>query len=115
MRFSFGNLIHWRRHSGLQEKLKAKLWQQGSLPLTTIKMEVLLLLAFHNLEGWDYKNRRKKEKKGFATVVIANIVKVISVLRRNYSTYIVKRMKKRNKKHQKRRIDTRNQPLKKRK
>jgi len=48
---SFGNLIHWGRHSGWREKMKEKLWQQGSLPLTTIKMEVLLLLAFHNLQG----------------------------------------------------------------
>jgi len=30
-------------HSGWQEKLKAKLCQQGGLPLTTIKMEVLQL------------------------------------------------------------------------
>ena len=49
MRFAFGNLIHWRRHSGFQQKLKAKLWKQGSLPITTINMEVLLPLAFHNL------------------------------------------------------------------
>ena len=39
MRFAFGNLIHWRRHSGWQEKLKAELWKQGILPLTTINME----------------------------------------------------------------------------
>jgi len=47
----FGNLIHWRRHSMCQKRLKAKLWKQESLPLTTIKMEVFLLLAFHNLQG----------------------------------------------------------------
>ena len=39
MRFAFENLIHWRRHLGWQEKLKAKFWRQGSLPLTTIKMD----------------------------------------------------------------------------
>lgn len=32
-------------------KLKAKLWEQGCLPLTTIDMEVLLLLASHHLQG----------------------------------------------------------------
>jgi len=48
-------LIHWRRRLGWQEKLKEKLWQQGSLPLTTIKMEVLLPLAF-------LKPTRLKEK-----------------------------------------------------
>ena len=46
----FGNLIHWRRHSGWKEKLKAKLWKQEILPLTIIKMEVLFLIAFHNLQ-----------------------------------------------------------------
>jgi len=45
------HLIHWRRHSDWKEKLKAKLWQQGILPLTTINMEVLLLQYFHNLQG----------------------------------------------------------------
>ena len=44
-------LIHCKRNSGWQEKLNVKLWQQGSLPLTSIKMEVLLLLDFHNLQG----------------------------------------------------------------
>ena len=34
-----------------EKKLKAKLWQQESLPITTINMEVLLLLTFHNLQG----------------------------------------------------------------
>ena len=29
MKFAFGNLIHWRRHSGLQEKLTVKLWRQA--------------------------------------------------------------------------------------
>ena len=45
------NLIHWRRHSGWQKKLNVKFWKQGSLPLTSINMEVLLLLYFHNLQG----------------------------------------------------------------
>ena len=40
MKFVFWNLIHWRRHSGWPEKLNVKLWQQGSLPLTSIKREV---------------------------------------------------------------------------
>ena len=110
MRFTFGNLIHWRRHSGCQEKLKEKLWGQGSLPITTIKMELLLLLAFHNIQGWHHNNWREKGKKGFVIVFIENTLKVISVVKRNYFTYIVKRRKKRNKKHQKRRIYTKNKP-----
>ena len=61
MRFAFGNLIHWTRHSGW----KAKLWQQRSLPLTTINMEVLLLLEFHNLQGLHHNNWKKKIEKGF--------------------------------------------------
>ena len=32
MNFVFWNLIHWRRHSGWQEKLNVKLWRQGSTP-----------------------------------------------------------------------------------
>ena len=56
-------------------------------PTTHIyKMEVLLLLDFHNLHGSHHKNWKKKEKKGFATVVIANTLKLISVLMRNYFT-----------------------------
>ena len=47
----FWNPIHWRRHSGWQEKLNVKLWRQGSLPLTSIKREVFLLLDFHNPQG----------------------------------------------------------------
>ena len=35
----------------LEEKWKAKLWQPRSIPLTTIKMEAFLPLAFHNLQG----------------------------------------------------------------
>ena len=38
MRFTFGNLTRWRRHSGGQERLKAKLWKQGIPPFTTIIM-----------------------------------------------------------------------------
>ena len=86
MKFAFWNLIHWRRHSGWQEKLNVKLWRQGNLPLTSIKMEVLPLLDFHNLQGWHHNNWKKKEQKGFANVVISNTLKVISVLRRNYFT-----------------------------
>jgi len=65
-------------------KWKEKLWQQGNLPLTTIKMEVLFLLAFHNLQGLHHNNWKEKEKKGFITIVIENALKIISVLRRNY-------------------------------
>jgi len=57
MRFAFGNLIHRRRHTGWQEKL----WQQGSLPLITIKMEVLLLLATYKVETT--KIGRKESKR----------------------------------------------------
>jgi len=62
MRFIFGNLIHQRRHSGWQEKWKAKLWQQGSLPFTTIKMEVLFLLASKTYKVDTTKIRRKRKK-----------------------------------------------------
>ena len=89
MRFVFGNPIHWRRHLGGQEKLKAKLWKQGIPPLTTIIFEVFLLLAFYNLQVLHHNNQNKKEKKGFVTIVIENTPKVISVLRRNYFTQII--------------------------
>jgi len=51
----------------------------------------------------------------FVTVVIANTLKVISVMRRNYFTLIVKRRKKMIKKCQNKRIYTRNQPQRKKK
>ena len=102
-------------HSGWQEKLTEKLWQQGSLPLTTINMEVLFLLAFHNLQGWHHNDWKKKEQKDFVTIMITNTWKVINVMRRNYLTLIVKRRKKMNKKHRKKRIYTRNQPQRKKK
>ena len=35
----------------LERKMESKLWQQGSLPITTINMEVLSLVAFQNLQG----------------------------------------------------------------
>ena len=38
------------KHLGWQEKLNVKLWQQGSLPLTSINMEVLLLLDFQKIK-----------------------------------------------------------------
>ena len=41
-----------------------------------------------------HNNWKKKEKNGFSTVVIENTLKVISVLRRNYFTQIVKRKRK---------------------
>ena len=34
-----------------KEKWKAKLWQQGSLPLTIINIEVFLSLAIYNVQG----------------------------------------------------------------
>jgi len=52
----------------------------------------------------------EKKQKVFVIVVIANTLKVISVLRKNYFTKIVKRRKKRNKEHQKKRIYTRYKP-----
>ena len=42
-----------------------------------------ILLAFHNLQGLHDNNWKKKEKKGFVTIVIENTLKVIRVLRRN--------------------------------
>ena len=62
MRFAFGNLIHWRRHTCWQEKWKAKLWQQGIIPLTTIKIEVLFLLAFTTYKGDTTTIGRKRAK-----------------------------------------------------
>ena len=41
MRFSFENLIHWRRNLNWQEKGKVILCEQGGLPLSPIKMQVL--------------------------------------------------------------------------
>jgi len=35
----------------LAGKMESKIIEIGSLPLTIIKMEVLLLLAIHNLQG----------------------------------------------------------------
>ena len=35
----------------LARKVECKLWRQGSLPLNSIKKEVLLRLDFHNLQG----------------------------------------------------------------
>jgi len=49
-------------------------------------MEVLFLLAFHNLQGLHHSNWKKKEEKGFVTIVISNELKVLSVPRRNYFT-----------------------------
>jgi len=62
------------------------------------------------LKPQQLEEKRAKEQKSFVTVVIENTLKVISVLRRNYSTYIVKRRKKMNKKCQKKRIYSRNKP-----
>jgi len=69
-----------------ERKIESELWKQGIPPLTTIIMEVFLLLAFDNLQGLHHNNWKKKEKKGFVTIVIENALKVISVLRRNYFT-----------------------------
>jgi len=80
------DLIHWRRHLGWQEKLEVELWKQGILPLTTINMEMFFLLAFHSLQGLCHNNWKKKEKKEFVKFFIENTLKVISVMRRNYST-----------------------------
>ena len=33
-------------------------------------MEVLFPLAFQNLQGWNHNNWKKKEQKGFVTIVI---------------------------------------------
>src|SRR3984885_7969142 len=113
MRFIFGNLIHWRRHSSWQEKLKEKLRNQGIPPLMTIIMEVFLLLDLHNLQGLHHNNWKKKEKKGFVTIVITNTLKVISVLKKIYFTLIVEKRKNRIKKRQQKSIYTRNQPQRK--
>jgi len=46
----------------------------------------VFLLAFHNLQHLHHSNWKKKEKKAFVTIVIANTLKVISVLKINYFT-----------------------------
>ena len=62
MKFAFWNLIHWRRHSGWQEKLNVKLWRQGSLPLTSINKEVLLCLFPHPTRLTPQQLEEKGEK-----------------------------------------------------
>lgn len=57
-------------------------------------MEVFSFLNSHNLHGLKHNNWKKKWNKGFVTVVIENTIKVISVLRNFFFTYIVKRWKK---------------------
>jgi len=64
MRFVFGNLIHWRRHSSWQEKLKAKLWKQGIPPLMTIIMEVFLLLGLQKPTRLTPQQLEEKREKG---------------------------------------------------
>ena len=44
----------------LEEKLKEKLWKQGSLQIKTINMEVFFILAFHNLQGLHHNKWKKK-------------------------------------------------------
>ena len=70
----------------------------------------LLFLAFHNLHGQHQNNWKKKEKETFLLVVISNTLKVISVLRKKYSTLIVNVRKKMIKECQNKSIYTRNQP-----
>ena len=48
---------------GLVRKIKAKLWQPGSIPLTTIKTEVLLALVFHTYKVDTTTIGRKKSKR----------------------------------------------------
>ena len=74
------------RVKGLCDIVESKIMATRKSTLTAIKMEVLFLLAFHNLQGLHHNNWKKKEKKGFVTIVIANALKVISVLKRNYFT-----------------------------
>jgi len=74
------------RVKGLCDIVERKIMETRKNTLTTIQMEVLFLLAFHNLQGLHHNNWEKKEKNGFVTIVIENALKVISVLRRNYFT-----------------------------
>ena len=41
----------------------------------TITMEVFLLLAFDNLQSLHHNNWKKKEKRGFVTIVIKKYIK----------------------------------------
>ena len=61
-----------KREKGLCYKEESKIMATRSLPLTIKKMEVLFLLAFHNLQGLHHNNWKKKEKKGFVTISITN-------------------------------------------
>jgi hypothetical protein len=81
--------------------LKVKICQwllEGTL-LTSIKRIMFILLKQLNLHGGHLKNWRKENKKVYALIVTTSTVRDISVMRRNYSTYILKRKKKNNKKN----------------
>jgi len=70
----------------LARKIESEIMEKEIPPLMTIIMEVFFLLAFHNLQVLHHNNWKKKEKKGFVTIVVGNTLKVIIVLRRNYFT-----------------------------
>ena len=70
----------------LARKIECKIMATRKPTTHFYKEGTLLLLDFHNLQGWHHKNWKKKELKGFATVVIENTLKVISVPRINYFT-----------------------------
>ena len=86
MGFALGNLFHWKRNLGWQEKLKEKLWKHGSLPLTTIKIEVLLCLAFQNLQGLHHNNWKEKREKWFCYICHRKYTKGHKYDENNYFT-----------------------------
>ena len=109
MRFVFRKLIHCRRHLGWQEKWKEKLWKQGIITLTTINMEVLFLLAFHNLQGLLHNNWKKKEK-GICYNCDNKCTKGHKCTEKKLFYIEYEEEEERIKKHQKKRIYARTQP-----
>jgi len=70
----------------LERKIESGIMETRNPTTHNYKCGSVFLLAFHNIQGLHENNWKKKEKKDFVTFVIANTLKVISVLRRNYFT-----------------------------
>ena len=70
----------------LERKIECKIMATRKPKTHFYKEGSVALLDFHNLHGWHHNNWKKKEQKDFATIVIENTLKFISVLRINYFT-----------------------------
>jgi hypothetical protein len=80
-------------------KVKIWLWLLKGALLTSIKRIMFLVLKNLNPQGWHLNNWRKEKKTFYALIVTSSTVRDISVVRINYSKYIVKRNKNKNKNH----------------